>query len=132
MNKKLITDYAVKKRQAVESNNSAQTSQNTSSTQSGSDDGIQYYGELNINYAPKTAKYYVRHLVQDLDHKDEFHDAPNLGIGKVITVKHKDGSTERIHVTEITGTVGSDVSAVSTYIPAVSYTHLTLPTKRIV
>ena len=123
LNKKLITDYAVKKRQAVESNNSAQTSQNTSSTQSGSDDGIQYYGELNINYAPKTAKYYVRHLVQDLDHKDEFHDAPNLGIGKVITVKHKDGSTERIHVTEITGTVGSDVSAVSTYIPGYEPEH---------
>lgn len=74
LSKKLITDYAVKKRQAVESNNSAQSSQNPSSTQSGSDDGIQYYGELNINYAPKTAKYYVRHLVQDLDHKDEFHD----------------------------------------------------------
>ena len=123
LNKKLITDYAVKKRQAVESNNSAQTSQNTSSTQSGSDDGIQYYGELNINYAPKTAKYYVRHLVQDLDHKDEFHDVPNLGIGKVITVKHKDGSTERIHVTEITGTVGSDVSAVSTYIPGYEPEH---------
>ncbi|KXA17263.1 repeat protein [Gardnerella pickettii] len=87
------------------------------------EDGIQYYGELNINYAPKTAKYYVRHLVQDLDHKDEFHDAPNLDIGKVITVKHKDGSTENIHVTEITGTVGSDVTAVSTYIPGYEPEH---------
>ena len=123
LDKNLIKEYAVKKRQAVESNNSAQSSQNPSSTQSGSDDGIQYYGELNINYAPKTAKYYVRHLLQDLDHKDEFHDAPNLGIGKVITVKHKDGSTERIHVTEITGTVGSDVSAVSTYIPGYEPEH---------
>ena len=123
LDKNLIKEYAVKKRQAVESNNSAQSSQNPSSTQSGSDDGIQYYGELNINYAPKTAKYYVRHLVQDLNHKDEFHDAPNLGIGKVITVKHKDGSTERIHVTEITGTVGSDVSAVSTYIPGYEPEH---------
>lgn len=123
LSKKLITEYAVKKRQAVESNNSAQSSQNPSSTQSGSDDGIQYYGELNINYAPKTAKYYVRHLVQDLDHKDEFHDASNLGIGKVITVKHKDGSTENIHVTEITGTVGSDVTAVSTYIPGYEPEH---------
>ncbi len=123
LDKNLIKEYAVKKRQAVESNNSAQSSQNPSSTQSGSDDGIQYYGELNINYAPKTAKYYVRHLLQDLNHKDEFHDAPNLGIGKVITVKHKDGSTERIHVTEITGTVGSDVSAVSTYIPGYEPEH---------
>lgn len=78
---------------------------------------------MNINYAPKTAKYYVRHLVQDLDHKDEFHDAPNLGIGKVITVKHKDGTEERIHVTEITGTVGSDVTAVSTYIPGYEPEH---------
>lgn len=87
------------------------------------EDGIQYYGELNINYAPKTAKYYVRHLVQDLDNKDKFIDAPNLGIGKVITVTHKDGTTEKIHVTEITGTVGSDVTAVSTYIPGYEPEH---------
>lgn len=123
LSKKLITEYAVKKRQAVESNNSAQSSQNPSSTQSGSDDGIQYYGELNINYAPKTAKYYVRHLVQDLKNKDNFIDAPNLGIGKVITVTHKDGTTEKIHVTEITGTVGSDVTAISTYIPGYEPEH---------
>ncbi|RFT38612.1 hypothetical protein CG399_01995, partial [Bifidobacteriaceae bacterium NR015] len=97
--------------------------QSSSSTEPKAEDGIQYYGELNINYAPKTAKYYVRHLVQDLDHKDEFYDAPNLGIGKVITVKYKDGSTERIHVTEITGTVGSNVSAISTYIPGYEPEH---------
>lgn len=123
LSKKLITDYAVKKRQAVGGNNSAQSSQNPSSTQSGSDDGIQYYGELNINYAPKTAKYYVRHLVQDLDHKDEFHDAPNLGVGKTIEVTYKDGKKERIHVTEVTGTVGSDVSAVALYIPGYEPEH---------
>ena len=129
LSKKLITDYAAKERPAVGGNNGAQAPQSqtttpsqtnpqsSSSSQPKAEDGIQYYGELNINYAPKTAKYYVRHLVQDLDNKDEFHDAPNLGIGKVITVKHKDGTTEKIHVTEITGTVGSDVSAVSTYIP---------------
>ncbi|RFT22555.1 hypothetical protein CG394_07000, partial [Gardnerella vaginalis] len=87
------------------------------------EDGIQYYGELNINYAPKTAKYYVRHLVQDLDNKDKFIDAPNLGIGKVITITHKDGTSENIHVTEITGTVGSDVTAVSTYIPGYEPEH---------
>lgn len=123
LNKKLITDYAVKKRQAVGGNNVAQSTQNPSSTQAPAEDGIQYYGELNINYTPKTAKYYVRHLVQDLNNKDEFHDAPNLGIGKVITVKHKDGTTENIHVTEITGTVGSDVTAVSTYIPGYEPEH---------
>lgn len=121
LSKKLITDYAVKQRQVVGGGNGAQAPQNPqnpSSAQTQSEDnGIQHYGELNINYAPKTAKYYVRHLVQDLNNKDEFHDAPNLGIGKVITVKHKDGTTENIHVTEITGTVGSDVTAVSTYIP---------------
>ena len=129
LNKKLITDYAVKKRQAVESNNSAQTPQNPSSTQSGSDDGIQYYGELNINYAPKTAKYYVRHLVQDLTDKDKFDEAPN--IGKPIVVEHKikekngkvTTTKEVIHVTEITGTVGSDVTAVSTYIPGYEPEH---------
>ena len=123
LSKKLITDYAVKERSAVGGNNSAQSSQNPSSTQSGSDDGIQYYGELNINYAPKTAKYYVRHLVQDLDHKDEFHDAPNLGVGKTIEVTYKDGKKERIHVTEVTGTVGSDVSAVALYIPGYEPEH---------
>lgn len=134
LSKKLITDYAVKERPAVGGNNGAQAPQtsssqattnpqSSSSTEPKAEDGIQYYGELNINYAPKTAKYYVRHLVQDLDHKDEFHDAPNLGIGKVITVKHKDGTEERIHVTEITGTVGSDVTAVSTYIPGYEPEH---------
>ncbi|MFU0569818.1 InlB B-repeat-containing protein [Gardnerella vaginalis] len=134
IDKKLITDYAVKERPAVGGNNGAQAPQtsssqattnpqSSSSTEPKAEDGIQYYGELNINYAPKTAKYYVRHLVQDLKHKDEFYDAPNLGIGKVITVKYKDGSTERIHVTEITGTVGSNVSAISTYIPGYEPEH---------
>lgn len=134
LSKKLITDYAVKERPAVGGNNGAQAPQtsssqattnpqSSSSTQPKAEDGIQYYGELNINYAPKTAKYYVRHLVQDLDNKDKFIDAPNLGIGKVITVKHKDGTSENIHVTEITGTVGSDVTAVSTYIPGYEPEH---------
>ena len=123
LSKKLITDYAVKKRPAVGGNNGAQAPQNPSSTQSGSDDGIQYYGELNINYAPKTAKYYVRHLVQKLDNKDEFEEAPNIGKAIVVEHKTKDKNNnikitkEVIHVTEITGTVGSDVTAVSTYIP---------------
>lgn len=133
IDKNLIKEYAVKKRQAVESNNSAQTSQNTSSSQSGSDDGIQYYGELNINYAPKTAKYYVRHLLQQIDNKNEFKEAANLGIGKVIIPKHrvknpvtkkyeyKDG--DPIHVTEVTGTVGSDVSAIALYIPGYEPEH---------
>ncbi|RFT30206.1 hypothetical protein CG404_03015, partial [Bifidobacteriaceae bacterium VN003] len=98
LSKKLITEYAVKKRPAVGANNGAQapqasssqtTSQSSSSAQPAVEDGIQYYGELNINYAPKTAKYYVRHLVQDLDNKDEFHDAPNLGVGKTIEVTYK-------------------------------------------
>lgn len=129
LSKKLITDYAVKKRPAVGGNNSAQSSQNPSSTQSGSDDGIQYYGELNINYAPKTAKYYVRHLVQQIDNKNEFKEAPN--IGKAIVVEHKikdkngkvTTTSEVIHVTEITGTVGSDVTAISTYIPGYEPEH---------
>ncbi len=129
LSKKLITDYAVKKRQAVESNNSSQTPQNPSSTQPPAEDGIQYYGELNINYAPKTAKYYVRHLVQDLKDKDKFEEAPN--IGKAIVVEHKikgdDGKVtttkEVIHVTDITGTVGSDVTAISTYIPGYEPEH---------
>lgn len=134
LDKNLIKEYAVKKRQAVGGNNVAQAPQtsssqtttnpqSSSSTQMPAEDGIQYYGELNINYAPKTAKYYVRHLVQDLDNKDKFIDAPNLGIGKVITVTHKDGTSENIHLTEITGTVGSDVTAVSTYIPGYEPEH---------
>lgn len=134
LDKNLIKEYAVKKRQAVGGNNGAQAPQasssqtttnpqSSSSTQMPAEDSIQYYGELNINYAPKTAKYYVRHLVQDLDNKDKFIDAPNLGIGKVITVTHKDGTSENIHVTEITGTVGSDVTAVSTYIPGYEPEH---------
>lgn len=130
MSKKLITDYAVKERPAVGGNNVAQapqTSQSTnpqssSSSQPKADDGIQYYGELNINYAPKTAKYYVRHLVQKLDNKDEFEEAPNIGKAIVVEHKTKDKNNnititkEVIHVTEITGTVGSNVTAVSTYI----------------
>ena len=137
LSKKLITDYSVKERPAVGGNNGAQapqTSQSTnpqssSSTEPKAEDGIQYYGELNINYAPKTAKYYVRHLVQKLDNKDEFEEAPN--IGKAIVVEHKTKdkkgnvttTKEVIHVTEITGTVGSDVTAVSTYIPGYEPEH---------
>lgn len=133
LSKKLITDYAVKERPAVGGNNGAQAPQtsssqattnpqSSSSTEPKAEDGIQYYGELNINYAPKTAKYYVRHLVQNLKDKDKFDEAPN--IGKPIVVEHKikdkngkvTTTKEVIHVTEITGTVGSNVTAVSTYI----------------
>ncbi|EPI40845.1 InlB B-repeat-containing protein, partial [Gardnerella vaginalis] len=140
LSKKLITDYAVKERPAVGGNNGAQAPQtsssqtttnpqSSSSTQPKAEDGIQYYGELNINYAPKTAKYYVRHLVQNLKDKDKFDEAPN--IGKPIVVEHKikgkDGKVtttkELIHVTEITGTVGSNVTAVSTYIPGYEPEH---------
>ena len=140
LSKKLITDYAVKERPAVGGNNGAQapqsqtttstsTTQSSSSSQPKAEDGIQYYGELNINYAPKTAKYYVRHLVQNLKDKDEFDEAPN--IGKPIVVEHKTKdkkgnvttTKEVIHVTEITGTVGSDVTAVSTYIPGYEPEH---------
>ncbi|MFU0527116.1 InlB B-repeat-containing protein [Gardnerella vaginalis] len=139
LSKKLITDYAVKERPAVGGNNGAQAPQtsqsnpqnpqSSSSTQPKAEDGIQYYGELNINYAPKTAKYYVRHLVQNLKDKDEFDEAPN--IGKPIVVEHKTKdkkgnvttTKEVIHVTEITGTVGSDVTAVSTYIPGYEPEH---------
>lgn len=70
LDKNLIKEYAVKKRQAVGGNNGAQAPQasssqtttnpqSSSSTQMPAEDGIQYYGELNINYAPKTAKYYM-------------------------------------------------------------------------
>ena len=140
LDKKLITDYAVKERPAVGGNNGAQAPQTSSSqattnpqpsssTQPKAEDGIQYYGELNINYAPKTAKYYVRHLVQKLGNKDEFEEAPN--IGKAIVVEHKTKdkngkvttTSELIHVTEITGTVGSNVTAVSTYIPGYEPEH---------
>ncbi len=140
LSKKLITDYAVKERPAVGGNNGAQAPQasssqattnpqSSSSTQPKAEDGIQYYGELNINYAPKTAKYYVRHLVQNLKDKDTFDEAPN--IGKPIVVEHKTKdkngkvttTKELIHVTEITGTVGSNVTAVSTYIPGYEPEH---------
>ena len=88
-----------------------------------------YYGELNINYAPKTAKYYVRHLVQNLKDKDKFDEAPNIGKPIVVEHKIKDKNSkvtttkEVIHVTEITGTVGSNVTAVSTYIPGYEPEH---------
>ena len=117
INKKLITDYAVKQRQVVGGSSSDQTSQNLSPTQQGSDDGIQYYGELNINYAPKTAKYYVRHMLQEAG-KDEFKEDKDVPGAKTITVGGKE-----IHVTEVTGTVGSNVSAVSVYIPGYEPEH---------
>ncbi|MFU0464983.1 InlB B-repeat-containing protein [Gardnerella vaginalis] len=117
INKKLITDYTVKQRQAVGGSSSDQTSQNPSPTQQGSDDGIQYYGELNINYAPKTAKYYVRHMLQEAG-KDEFKEDKDVPGAKTITVGGKE-----IHVTEVTGTVGSNVSAVSVYIPGYEPEH---------
>lgn len=117
LNKDLIKEYAVKKRQVVGGNNSDQTSQNPSSSQASAEDGIQYYGELNINYAPKTAKYYIRHMLQDAG-KDEFKEYEDVPGAKTITV-----GGEQIHVTEVTGTVGSNVSAVSVYIPGYEPEH---------
>ena len=118
LNKDLIKEYAVKKRQVVGGNNSDQTSQNSSSSQASAEDGIQYYGELNINYAPKTAKYYIRHMLQDADNRNEFKEDKNVSGVKTITV-----GGEQIHVTEVTGTVGSNVSAVSVYIPGYEPEH---------
>lgn len=118
LNKDLIKEYAVKKRQVVGGNNSDQTSQNPSSSQASAEDGIQYYGELNINYAPKTAKYYIRHMLQDADNRNEFKEDKNVSGVKTITV-----GGEQIHVTEVTGTVGSNVSAVSVYIPGYEPEH---------
>lgn len=122
LSKKLITDYAVKQRQVVGGGNGAQAPQNPqnpSSAQTQSEDnGIQHYGELNINYAPKTAKYYIRHMLQDADNRNEFKEDKNVSGVKTITV-----GGEQIHVTEVTGTVGSNVSAVSVYIPGYEPEH---------
>lgn len=112
INKDLIKEYAVKQRQVVGGNSSDQTSQ------PGAKDGIQHYGELNINYAPKTAKYYIRHMLQDADNRNEFKEDKNVSGVKTITV-----GGEQIHVTEVTGTVGSNVSAVSVYIPGYEPEH---------
>ncbi len=112
LNKDLIKEYAVKKRQVVGGNSSDQTSQ------PGAKDGIQYYGELNINYAPKTAKYYIRHMLQDAVDRNTFNEDKNVSGVKTIMV-----GGEQIHVTEVTGTVGSNVSAVSVYIPGYEPEH---------
>ena len=117
IDKNLIKEYAVKQRQVVGGNNSDQTSQNPSSSQAPAKDGIQYYGELNINYAPKTAKYYIRHMLQEAG-KDKFKEYEDVPGVKTITV-----GNEKIHVTEVTGTVGSNVSAVSVYIPGYEPEH---------
>ena len=79
---------------------------------------IQYYGELNINYAPKTAKYYIRHMLQDADDRNKFEEDKKVPGVKTLTVGGK-----QIHVTEVTGTVGSNVSAVSVYIPGYEPEH---------
>lgn len=118
IDKNLIKEYAVKQRQVVGGNNSNQTSQNPSSSQQGAEDGIQYYGELNINYAPKTAKYYIRHMLQDADDRNKFEEDKKVPGVKTLTVGGK-----QIHVTEVTGTVGSNVSAVSVYIPGYEPEH---------
>lgn len=118
IDKNLIKEYAVKQRQVVGGNSSDQTSQNPSSSQAPAKDGIQYYGELNINYAPKTAKYYIRHMLQDADNRNTFNEDKNVPGVKTITV-----GNEKIYVTEVTGTVGSNVSAVSVYIPGYEPEH---------
>ena len=118
LNKDLIKEYAVNQRQVVGGNSSDQTSQNPSSSQQGAKDGIQYYGELNINYAPKTAKYYIRHMLQDADDRNKFEEDKKVPGVKTLTV-----GGEQIHVTEVTGTVGSNVSAVSVYIPGYEPEH---------
>ena len=118
IDKNLIKEYAVKQRQVVGGNSSDQTSQNPSSSQQGAKAGIQYYGELNINYAPKTAKYYIRHMLQDADDRNKFEEDKKVPGVKTLTVGGK-----QIHVTEVTGTVGSNVSAVSVYIPGYEPEH---------
>ncbi|RFT25723.1 hypothetical protein CG392_05660 [Gardnerella vaginalis] len=118
IDKNLIKEYAVKQRQVVGGNSSDQTSQNPSSSQAPAEDGIQYYGELNINYAPKTAKYYIRHMLQDADDRNKFEEDKKVPGVKTLTVGGK-----QIHVTEVTGTVGSNVSAVSVYIPGYEPEH---------
>ena len=118
IDKNLIKEYAIKQRQVVGGNNSDQTSQNPSSSQAPAKDGIQYYGELNINYAPKTAKYYIRHMLQDADNRNTFNEDKNVPGVKTITV-----GNEKIYVTEVTGTVGSNVSAVSVYVPGYEPEH---------
>ena len=118
IDKNLIKEYAVKQRQVVGGNSSDQTSQNPSSSQASAKDGIQYYGELNINYAPKTAKYYIRHMLQDADDRNKFEEDKKVPGVKTLTVGGK-----QIHVTEVTGTVGSNVSAVSVYIPGYEPEH---------
>lgn len=78
-----------------------------------------HYGELNINYAPRVTKYYVRHLLQDEDNRNGFHDS---GRGtKIIEITDTDASghpvKKKIHVTEHLGTVGSFIYAQSVEIP---------------
>lgn len=112
LSKELIHEFATKKTSPIGHNNAA----STGSTGEESDaDATQHFGELNINYAPKLAKYYVRHMVQDLNDNTKFHEAP--GVGQTMEVTHADGRKETIHVVEVTGTVGSTVTAMATHIP---------------
>ena len=57
-------------------------------------------------------------MLQDADNRNEFKEDKNVSGVKTITV-----GGEQIHVTEVTGTVGSNVSAVSVYIPGYEPEH---------
>lgn len=103
LSKELIQGFATHKASPIGNKNGSE------------ENATQNFGEMTISYVPKLAKYYVRHMVQDLNDNTKFHEAP--GIGEAMEVIYADGSKERIHAVKVTGTVGSTVTAMALHIP---------------
>lgn len=86
--------------------------------------GDVFSGKLTVHYTARTATFYVRHLLQDVNDPNKF-DKEYDDAAKTIVFERKDskGKVEKIHVTKHTGIVGTMAHSQSLDIPGYRPEH---------
>lgn len=86
--------------------------------------GDVFSGKLTVHYTARTATFYVRHLLQDVNDPNKF-DKEYDDAAKTIIFERKDskGKVEKIHVTKHTGIVGTMAHSQSLDIPGYRPEH---------
>lgn len=86
--------------------------------------GDVFSGKLTVHYTARTATFYVRHLLQDVNDPNKF-DKEYDDAAKTIIFERKDskGKVEKIHVTKYTGIVGTMAHSQSLDIPGYRPEH---------
>lgn len=86
--------------------------------------GDVFSGKLTVHYTARTATFYVRHLLQDVNDPNKF-DKEYDDAAKTIVFEQKDskGKVEKIHVTKHTGIVGTMAHSQSLDIPGYRPEH---------